>query len=135
MAYKIVEIEGVGEVYATKLNEAGIATTEDLLTKCAKKSGRAALAEATGISEKLVLRWTNHADLMRISAIAGQFAEMLEADGVDTVNEFRHRVAANLQPKLQEVNTEKHICGRVPAVSEVERMIAQAKELEPVIEY
>ena len=135
MAYKIVEIEGVGEVYAAKLNEAGIATTEDLLTKCAKKSGRAALAEATGISEKLVLRWTNHADLMRISGIAGQFAELLEAAGVDTVKEFRHRVAANLQPKLQEVNTEKLICGRVPAVSEVERMIAQAKELEPVIEY
>ena len=135
MAYKIIEIEGVGDVYAAKLNEAGVATTEDLLAKCAKKRGRVALAEATGISEKLVLRWTNHADLMRISGIAGQFAELLEAAGVDTVKEFRHRVAANLQPKLEEVNAAKHICGRVPAVSEVEKMIAQAKELEPVIAY
>jgi hypothetical protein len=29
--------------------------------------GRLELAEATGISEKLILRWTNHADLFRIN--------------------------------------------------------------------
>ena len=135
MAYKIIDIEGIGEVYAEKLNAAGIATTEDLLAKCAAAKGREELAEATGISHKLILKWTNHADLMRINGVAGQFAELLEAAGVDTIKEFRHRVPANLQPKLEEVNNEKHLVGRVPAVSEVERMIAQAKELEPLITY
>lgn len=135
MAYKIDQIEGIGEVYAEKLNAAGIKTTEDLLEKCAKASGRAKVAEETGISSKLILRWTNHADLMRINGIAGQFAELLEAAGVDTVKEFRHRVAANLQPKMVEVNEQKNLCNRVPAVSEIERMIAQAKELEPLITY
>lgn len=135
MAYKIDQIEGIGAVYAEKLNAAGIATTEDLLAQCAKKTGRAKLAEDTGISEKLILRWTNHADLMRINGVGGQFAELLEAAGVDTVKEFRHRVAANLQPKMVEVNEQKNLCNRVPAVSELERMIAQAKELEPLITY
>ena len=67
--------------------------------------------------------------------MAGQFAELLEAAGVDTVKEFRHRVAANLHPKLIEINDQKNLCNRVPAVSELERMIAQAKELEPTITY
>ncbi|MCQ2192368.1 MAG: DUF4332 domain-containing protein [Paludibacteraceae bacterium] len=135
MSYKIIEIEGIGEKYAEKLIAAGIKTVEALLEQCAKKSGRDKLAEETGISEKLILTWTNHADLMRINGIGGQFAELLEAAGVDTVKEFRNRVAANLQPKLEEVNEQKHICGRVPALSEVERMIAQAKELEPKVSY
>ena len=135
MDYKIIDIEGVGEVYAEKLIAAGINKVSELLEKCAAPKGRKELAEATGISEKLILRWTNHADLFRINGVGPQFAELLEAAGVDTVKEFRHRVAENLQPKLAEVNEAKNICNRVPAVSEVQKMIDQAKELEPKVRY
>ncbi len=135
MAYKIIDVEGIGPVYAEKLQAAGIKTTEEYLEKCATPAGRKALAEATEISPKLILKWANHADLFRINGIASQFAELLEAAGVDTVKEFRHRVAANLQPKLVEVNDQKNLCNRVPSVSELEKMIAQAKELEPVLTY
>ena len=135
MAYKIEEIEGIGEAYAQKLQAAGVKTTEALLEKAASKKGREALAEETGISEKLILKWANHADLFRIKGVAGQFAELLEAAGVDTVKEFRHRVAANLQPKLVEVNDQKNLCNRVPSVTEIQKMIDKAKELEPVITY
>ncbi len=135
MSYKIEEIEGIGAAYAEKLQAAGVNTTEKLLEKGATRKGREELAEATGISEKLILKWVNHSDLFRIKGIAGQFAELLEAAGVDTVKEFRHRVAANLQPKLVEVNEEKNICNRVPSVTELEKMIAQAKELDPVVTY
>ena len=107
----------------------------ELLDKCAAPKGRKELAEATGISEKLILRWTNHADLFRINGVGPQFAELLEAAGVDTVKEFRHRVAENLQPKLEETNAAKNICNRVPAVSEIQKMIDQAKELEPRVSY
>lgn len=135
MSYKIEEIEGIGEAYAQRLRADGVSTTEALLEKGATKKGRQALAEATGISEKLILKWVNHADLFRIKGVAGQFAELLEAAGVDTVKEFRHRVAANLQPKLVEVNEQKNLCNRVPSLSELQKMIDQAKELEPVVSY
>ncbi|MCQ2257461.1 MAG: DUF4332 domain-containing protein [Bacteroidaceae bacterium] len=135
MSYKVEQIEGVGSVYAEKLNAAGIKTTDDLLAKCASPKGRKEVEEATGIAHGFILKWTNHADLMRINGIAGQFAELLEAAGVDTVKEFRHRVAANLQPKLVEVNEQKNLCNRVPSTSELERMIAQAKELEILVSY
>ena len=145
MDYKIIDIEGVGEVYAEKLVAAGINNVTELLEKCAAPKGRQELAEApkgrkelaeqTEIPEKLILRWTNHADLFRINGVGPQFAELLEAAGVDTVKEFRHRKAENLQPKLEEVNAEYHVCGRVPAVKEVQKMIDQAKELEPKVTY
>lgn len=135
MSYRIEEIEGVGSVYAEKLAAVGVNTTEELLDRAESKKGRAALAEETGLPEKLILKWANHADLFRIKGVAGQFAELLEAAGVDTVKELRHRVAANLHPKLIEVNEAKRLCHRVPSETELERMIAQAKELDPRMTY
>ncbi len=135
MAYKIEEIEGIGSVYAEKLETVGIKTTEALLDRAETKKGREKLAEETGISEKLILKWANHADLFRIKGIAGQFAELLEAAGVDTVKELRHRVPANLYAKLVEVNEARNLCNRVPAESEIARMVDQAKEMEPRMKY
>ena len=135
MDYKIIDIEGIGEVYAEKLTAAGITKMSQLLDKCATPAGRKALEEETGITGKLILKWTNHADLFRINGIGPQFAELLEAAGVDTVKELKHRVAENLQKKLEEVNAEKNLCNRVPAVTEVQKMIDQAKELPATITY
>lgn len=135
MTYKIIDIEGIGEAYAPKLIKAGITKVDDLLAKCATPKGRAALAEETGISEKLILKWANHADLFRVKGVGPQFAELLEASGVDTVKEFRHRVAENLVKKMQETNEAKKLVRRVPTVAQVQKMIAQAAELEPVMKY
>ena len=135
MVYKIIDIEGVGEVYAEKLIAAGIKDTDALLEKCAKPAGRKELEKETEISGKLILKWTNHADLMRINGVGPQFSELLEASGVDTVKELRNRVPENLHKKLEEVNVEKNLVNRVPALVEVEKMVAQAKELPPMMEY
>ena len=135
MAYKIIDIEGVGGVYAEKLTAAGIQTPEDLLESCAAPKGRKALAEKTGISDKLILNWTNHADLFRIKGVGPQFAELLEASGVDTVKEFGHRVAANLSAKMAEVNAKKNLVNRVPGESELQKMIDEAKTLPAVMTY
>ena len=135
MTYKIIDIEGIGPVYGEKLVAAGIKTDKDLLEKCAKPAGRKALAEETGITEKLILTWTNHCDLMRINGVGPQFAELLEAAGVDTVKAFRNRNPENLQPKLVEVNEQKNLVNRVPSLKEVVKMVDQAKELPPMMEY
>ena len=52
MDYKIIDIEGVGDVYAKKLTEAGINKVSELLDRCAAPKGRKELAKATGIQEK-----------------------------------------------------------------------------------
>lgn len=135
MAYKIIDIEGIGAAYAEKLIAAGINTTEQLLAKCAAPAGRKALEDATGISGKLILTWTNHADLFRVKGVGPQFAELLEAAGVDTVKELKTRNAANLAAKMLEVNEAKHLVRRVPVEIEIQRMIDQAKNLPAVMTY
>lgn len=135
MGYKIEEIEGVGTVYGEKLRAQGVTSVDALLEKGATKKGRTALAEATGITEKLILKWSNHADLFRINGIGPEFAELLEAAGVDTVKELRNRVPANLHAKLVEVNEAKKLTRRVPAESQVADMVEQAKGLEPKMSY
>jgi predicted flap endonuclease-1-like 5' DNA nuclease len=135
MGYRIDEIEGIGPSSMEKLNGAGIKTTDHLLDHCATPAGRKAIAEKTGLSAKLILGWTNMADLMRVSGIGRQNAELLEAAGVDTIKELRNRNAENLAKKMEEVNTAKNLTKAVPPTSVVEDWIAQAKQTDPKIEY
>jgi predicted flap endonuclease-1-like 5' DNA nuclease len=108
-------------------------TVEELLEAGASKKGREMLAEETGISESLILRWVNMADLFRINGVAEDFSDLLEASGVDTVKELRNRVPENLHAKLVEVNEAQNIAGRTPRLDEVESWIEQAKEMEPKV--
>ena len=135
MSKKISEIEGIGPVYAEKLDGAGINTVEKLLETGATKAGRKKLATDSGIDEAKILDWVNMADLFRIKGIASQFAELLKAAGVDTVKELRNRNAENLYAKLVEVQAEKKITKAVPAQSQIADFIEQAKALNPIVTY
>lgn len=97
------------------------------------KKGRISLAEKTGLLESLILTWVNHSDLMRINGVGGQFAELLEAAGVDTVKEFATRNADNLHAKMIETNEKNGLAGRVPSVDMLRDMIEQAKNLTPMV--
>lgn len=96
---------------------------------------RKKVAEETGISGKLILKWANHADLFRISGIGPQYAELLEAAGVDTVKELKHRVPANLTAKMVEINKAKNLAQRDPSEKEVTKWIEEAGKLEGKITY
>lgn len=135
MTYKVIEIEGVGDAYAAKLIEAGIETAAEYLEQTKTPAGRKKLGDQTGISSKLILKWANHTDLYRVPGIGPQFAELLEASGVDTVKELRHRNPEALAAKLEAVNADKKLTRRVPSVKEVEKMIEAAKALDPVMTY
>lgn len=133
MAYEISDIEGIGESFATKLGAAKISTTDDLLELCSDPKGRKTVAERTGIGESTLLKWANMADLMRISGVGGQYAELLHAAGVDTIKELRTRNAANLATKLDEINEEKKLTKGQTSESMVNDWIEKAKTLDPRI--
>ena len=133
MGYKIEDVEGIGPVYGEKLRAVGISAVDKLLELGATKSGRSSLAKETGISEKEILKWVNHADLFRIAGVGPQFAELLEAAGVDTVKELRNRNAENLYSKIGEVNEVKKLVRRLPSLSQVEEMIELAGTLDPKV--
>lgn len=130
---KIVDIEGIGPVFAEKLTGAGIKTTEALLEKGASKKGRKELADATGIDEKKILRWVNMADLFRVKGVGEQYSDLLEAAGVDTVKELATRRADNLAAKMAEVNAAKNLVRQLPSEATVQGWVDNAKTLEPMV--
>ena len=130
---KLIDIEGIGEVYAQKLKEAGISNLKGLLEKGASPAGRKAIIEKTDISDSLLLRWINHADLIRIKGIGGQYSELLEAAGVDSVPELAQRKAEHLFQKITETNAEKKLVRKMPVLAQVEKLIEQAKQLPRVV--
>jgi predicted flap endonuclease-1-like 5' DNA nuclease len=132
---KLIRIEGIGPANAEKLQGAGINTVEGLLKKGSDPAGREELAGATGISSKRILAWVNMADLFRIKGVSEEYGELLEAAGVDTVPELAQRNPENLHAKLGEVNAEKKLVRRLPALSQVKGWIEQAKNLPRAITY
>jgi predicted flap endonuclease-1-like 5' DNA nuclease len=133
---KIEEVEGIGPVFGEKLRAAGVESVDDLLAKGASRGGRAALVEATGIDGGKILEWVNHADLMRIKGVGSQYADLLEAAGVDSPAELAQRNAANLADAFQSVVAERPgIVRRIPTEAEVADWIAEAKGMPKVVEH
>lgn len=133
--YKIDALEGIGPVYAEKLSAVGITTTDKLLRACKTKKDRKHLATQTGIEEARILKWANMADLFRVKGIGPQYAELLEAAGVDTVVELATRKPENLTAKMEEVNLAKKLVRLTPALKSVQGWVARAEQLPRVLEY
>lgn len=132
---QLIEIEGIGAVYAQKLQDAGIRSVEDFLNQGCSPAGRKAIAEKTGISDRLLLEWLNHCDLFRIKGVGEEYADLLEVAGVDTVPELAQRNAANLYARLVDVQAAKKLVRKMPVESKIADWIEQAKLLPRVITY
>jgi predicted flap endonuclease-1-like 5' DNA nuclease len=131
----VIDIEGIGEVYAQKLREQGVATTETLLEQGATPHGRKELADKTGISDRMILKWVNRADLFRIKGIGEQYSDLLAAAGVETVLELAQRRADHLHQKMVETNEAKKLVRVVPGLEQVADWVEQAHKLPRVVSY
>ncbi|MDX9863259.1 MAG: DUF4332 domain-containing protein [Anaerolineaceae bacterium] len=132
---KLSYVEGIGDVYAAKLKAIGVGSTDSLLKAGSTPTGRQKLAQAAGVSEKLILEWVNHIDLFRIKGIGQEYADLLEEAGVDTVPELAQRNPENLYEKLVEVNQQKKLVRVLPSTVKVRSWVTQAKSLPRVIQY
>ena len=132
---KLETIEGIGGAYAEKLQQVGVTSLEALLEQGKTPKGRADLAEKTGISGKLILKWANRADLFRVKGIGEEYGDLLEVAGVDTVPELAQRNAENLYNKMAEVNKERKLARRLPSQAQVADWIEQAKALPRILTY
>lgn len=131
----IEDIQGISDVYSHKLRAAGIVTSETLLERGGKRIEREKLARETGINEALILKWVNRADLMRVKGIGSEYSDLLEAAGVDSPLELRHRIPEHLFRRLEEVNTAKHLVRRLPTEHEVEEWVMEAGALPKSVEH
>ncbi len=131
----LADIEGIGPAYAEKLAAAGVSGVDGLLAAGATPQGRSELAAKTGVDPGLILEWVNHADLYRISGVGSEYADLLEAAGVDSVVELARRNPANLAAQLAKANEAKSLVRAVPGESEVAHWVEQAKQLDRAVHH
>lgn len=134
-AYSIIDMQGIGPVYGAKLKEAGLSNTSKFLDATRDRKGRQDVAEKTGIPYKLVLRWAQKAELMRINGIGVKQADLLEACGVESVKDLARRDAGNLTERIWAAN---HVGPRFiktnPSEATVAKWIKAAKDLNTTTE-
>jgi hypothetical protein len=135
MSYPITDINGIDGEAAGILKSAGIRSTGRLLEAARTVKGRKALAEKTNFDEKQLLCWANVADRMRIKGISKEYAELLQAAGVDTVKELKYRNPANLAKAMADANKKRKMVRLLPSEKVVERWIENAKKLPLKITY
>lgn len=131
---KIEGVERIGAEGAKMLARVGIEDSARLLELAGTRPGRKELAGKTGISESRLLAWVNMLDLCRLNGMGLEFAELLEAAGVDTVRELAKQNSANLAIACASVNGARKIAQSVPRVSVIREWIEQAKSLTPRVE-
>lgn len=132
---KLVDIEGVGPANAKKLLKAGVRSTGSLLKKGATPKDRKKIEADSGIAHKQILQWVNHVDLYRIKGVGSEFADLLEAAGVDTVVELAKRDPKKLVEALAKASAKGNLTNRVPTEKMARSWVAQAKKLPRAVSY
>ena len=117
-SYSIADMRAIAPFYAAKLKAAGIRSTAKLLERAAYAKTAQRAREAHQYPDAtLILDWANIADLTRVPGIALDYAELLFAAGVDTVQDLGRRNAANLVARMIAVNAQKSAWSRCRARS------------------
>ena len=135
MPYPINQLEGLDAEELKKLKSLGIRTTDRLLEEAKSPRGRSLLAAKTGFEQARILGWANAADRMRIKGVGEDYAELLEAAGVDTVRELKYRNPSNLARAMASANQTRNLVELLPSEKAVVRWIAYAKTLPLKISY
>jgi hypothetical protein len=135
MSYPVSRIDGIGPDQAIALKRIGIRTTDGLLEAAKSPKGRKQLSARTNIDEKLLLKWANAADRMRIKGVGDDYSQLILAAGVDTVRELKHRNAKRLTEAMRSANTKRKLVDFLPSEKAVTRWIEHAKKLPLKITY
>lgn len=131
--YEVTEIEGIGKGYSGMLGKMGILSTADLLSEGSGPDGRKIIAESLSIEEFVVCKWVSMADLIRIPGIRGQFAELLEASGIESIQHLSEQDAGGLTKLMEEVNEREKRTRVTPTADMVAGWIEEAKKLPEFI--
>ena len=125
----IDSINGMTHTEATKLRRARVRTTVTFLQIASTRSGRALLTKETGITSPKLLHWAKRAELMKIKNLGRDYADLLEAVGVESVSELKRRNPESLHEMMKNANQVKKIVDRMPSLKRVTNWIDDSKDI------
>ncbi len=125
----IDSINGMTHTEATKLRRARVRTTVTFLQIASTRSGRALLTKETGITSPKLLHWAKRAELMKIKNLGRDYADLLEAVGVESVADLKRRNPQSLHEMMHNANQAKKIVDRMPSLKRVANWIDDSKDI------
>ena len=125
----INSINGMTHTEATKLRRARVRTTVTFLQIASTRSGRALLTKETGITSPKLLHWAKRAELMKIKNLGRDYADLLEAVGVESVADLKRRNPESLHEMMHNTNQIKKIVDRMPSLKRVVSWIDDSKDI------
>tara|TARA_Y100001980_G_C14197570_1_gene62384 strand:+ start:67 stop:471 length:405 start_codon:yes stop_codon:yes gene_type:complete len=125
----IDSINGMTHTEATKLRRARVRTTVTFLQIASTRSGRALLTKETGITSPKLLHWAKRAELMKIKNLGRDYADLLEAVGVESVADLKRRNPDSLHEMMLNTNQVKKIVDRMPSLKRVTKWIDDSKDI------
>jgi predicted flap endonuclease-1-like 5' DNA nuclease len=123
------KLYGMQDDAETKLKARGIKYTDDLLRVCRAPNGVNQLAQATGVEASYLTTIYHRADLERIRGIGDAYIALLEEAGIRDANDLAAANADELRDRLNKVNEEKRLVGRIPAPAMVNGWVRRAQYL------
>ena len=125
----IDSINGMTHTEATKIRRARVRTTVTFLQIASTRSGRALLTKETGITSPKLLHWAKRAELMKIKNLGRDYADLLEAVGVESVADLKRRNPESLHEMMHNANQAKKIVDRMPSLKRVTNWIDDSKDI------
>ena len=125
----IDSINGMTHTEATKLRRARVRTTVTFLQIASTRSGRALLTKETGITSPKLLHWAKRAELMKIKNLGRDYADLLEAVGVESIADLKRRNPESLHEMMNNTNQAKKIVDRMPSLKRVTNWIDDSKDI------
>lgn len=128
LVYEVASVEGVGEVYSEDLAGLGIEDTRDLWS-----ADEGTVSEALDVPKRIVASWRSRAELMAVSGLGPQYAELLERSGVEGIEDLARREADELLESInaKDEELEINIQGSKVTKARVEGWIQLAQEHAP----
>jgi hypothetical protein len=127
MTYKFSEFTGIDQNHVTKLREAGIENSDDMMRLWADQPNRESLVTKTGIDMKQFSGYASMARLARVKNVGPKYVEVLLAAGIDGPKSLFEFTPESLVKRLGEVVAEKKLTSPVPTSEEIGIWFADAK--------
>ncbi len=129
MGVIISKLHGIHPELEAKLKARNIKNSEDLLRAYRVYGDISAFAAHVGAETKTIARLVHRADLARIRGIGEAYTSLLEAAGIQTMQDLASRSPEELRLQFARLNSEKKLVGRVPALAMVNGWVNKARRL------
>jgi uncharacterized protein DUF4332 len=120
MSHRMDEFTSIEPGQVTKLREAGIENSDDMMRSWADPPKRQALMERTGIDEEHFARFVSMSRLARVKNVGPKYVDVLLAAGIDGPRSLFEFEPTALAKRLGEVKVEKNLKSPVPPLTEIE---------------